>query len=141
MSSKQIRIVVDTNIWISFLIGKSLVGLSNAISNNQVIILFSNELLQELVTVLHRPKFQKYFSKSSIEVLLSLLHEKIELIEITKKFYECRDVKGNFLLDLSVAGNANYLITGDVDLLVLNPFNNIEIISYKLFQNNILINL
>jgi len=63
------------------------------------------------------------------------------MIEITSKFYECRDVKDNFLLDLSVLGNADYLITGDVDLLVLNPFNNIQIISYNSFQNNILKNL
>lgn len=138
MIVNPVRIVVDTNIWISFLIGKSLVSLSSAISNNQVVILFSNELLQELVTVLERPKFQKYFSESSIEKLLSLLAEKIEMIEITSEFYECRDIKDNFLLDLSVSGNADYLITGDADLLVLNPFNDIQIISYSSFQNNVL---
>jgi putative PIN family toxin of toxin-antitoxin system len=138
MPNNSLRIVIDTNIWISFLIGKSLIGLTDAIIDNRVKILFSDDLFSELFEVLQRPKFKKYFSAAAIENLMILLHEKIELVDVINHFDDCRDKKDNFLLDLAVSGHANYLITGDADLLVLNPFQNVEIISYKLFQDFIL---
>jgi len=130
----NIRVVIDTNIWIGFLIGKTLSGLSEAIMNNKVKILFSEELFDELVEVLQRPKFKKYFSQENIAELISLLYFKMEKIEITDYFIDCRDPKDNFLLDLCVSGNADYLITGDDDLLALNPFRSVKIINYRLFH-------
>ncbi len=138
MQGNPLRLVIDTNIWISFLIGKSLTGLSEVIISDQVIVLFSDDLFGELIKVLKRPKFKKYFSETAIEDLVTLLYEKVELIEITHHFEDCRDAKDNFLLDLAVSGHANYLVTGDADLLILNPFQGIEIISYQYFQNLIL---
>ncbi len=130
----SIRVVIDTNIWISFLIGKTLTGLSEAVLNDKIKILFSEELLDELVEVLQRPKFKKYFSQNNVAELISLLHAKIEQVDITERFSDCRDPKDNFLLDLCVSGNADYLITGDEDLLVMNPFQGVEIVNYRLFQ-------
>jgi putative PIN family toxin of toxin-antitoxin system len=135
MRDNTVRVVIDTNIWISFLIGKTLSGLSEAIISGQVIVLFSNDLFSELIEVLNRPKFKKYFSASAIEELIALLYEKDELIEIINNFNQCRDPKDNFILDLAVSGHANYLVTGDADLLILNPFHGVEIISYQAFQN------
>jgi len=135
MRDNTVRVVIDTNIWIRFLIGKTLSGLSEAIISGQVIMLFSNDLFSELIEVLNRPKFKKYFSASAIEELIALLYEKVELIEIINHFNDCRDPKDNFLLDLAVSGHANYLVTGDADLLILNPFQGVEIISYQAFQN------
>jgi putative PIN family toxin of toxin-antitoxin system len=141
MQGNTFRVVVDTNIWISFLIGKSLNGLSKAIISNQIIVLFSDDLFRELIEVLNRPKFKKYFSESAIKDLVALLYEKVEIINITNHFDDCRDPKDNFLLDLAVSGIANYLVTGDADLLILNPFHSVEIISYQVFQQTILNNL
>ena len=135
MRDNTVRVVIDTNIWISFLIGKTLSGVSEAIISGQVIVLFSNDLFSELIEVLNRPKFKKYFSASAIEELVALLYEKVELIEIINHFNDCRDPKDNFLLDLAISGHANYLVTGDADLLILNPFHGVEIISYQVFQN------
>ncbi len=138
MPDKVVRVVIDTNIWISFLIGKSLLGLTDALVNNRVQVLFSDELFAELFEVLQRPKFKKYFSNTSVEQLLVLLNEKIVWIAVDDKFTDCRDAKDNFLLNISVSGQANYLITGDADLLVLNPFHGVDIITYQFFQNEIL---
>ena len=135
MESNALRVVIDTNIWISFLIGKAITGLNQAIINDRLIILFSDDLFSELIEVLNRPKFKKYFSESTIQNLIALLNEKVELIETSLHFDDCRDKKDNFLLDLAVSGNANYLVTGDSDLLILNPFENVEIVSYQYFQN------
>ena len=138
MQGNPLRVVIDTNIWISFLIGKSLTGLSESLISGQVIVLFSDALFRELIEVLKRPKFKKYFSETAIENLVTLLYEKVDLIEVTHYFEDCRDAKDNFLLNLAVSGRANYLVTGDADLLILNPFQDVEIISYQHFQNLIL---
>ena len=130
----NIRVVIDTNIWIGFLIGKTLSGLSEALMNAKIRILFSEELFDELVEVLQRPKFKKYFSQNDIMELISLIHLKTEHIEIRERFEDCRDPKDNFLLDLCVSGDADYLITGDDDLSALNPFRGVEIINYRDFR-------
>ena len=52
-----------------------------------------------------------------------------EFIELAEKITVCRDPKDNKFLELAVAGNADCLITGDKDLLILNPFRGIKIIS------------
>ncbi len=140
MPNNGMRVVIDTNIWISFLIGKSLAGLTDAIITNRVQVLFSDDLFSELHEVLQRPKFKKYFSSTAIEQLLVLLYEKIAWVNVVDEFNDCRDKKDNFLLNLSVSGHANYLITGDTDLLVMNPFHGVEIVSYQFFQNVILAN-
>ncbi len=49
MQGNPLRVVIDTNIWISFLIGKSLTGLSETIINGQILILFSDDLFRELI--------------------------------------------------------------------------------------------
>ncbi len=133
MQNRKIRVVVDTNIWISFLIGKTIAGLSNAIINNSVQILFSEELFDELIEVLNRPKFRKYFSTEDIYELVSLINTKVEWIKITNHFNDCRDAKDNFLLDLIVSGKADYLVTGDDDLITLNPYKNVNILHYRDF--------
>jgi len=138
MPNNGMRVVIDTNIWISFLIGKSLVGLTDAIITNRVQVLFSDDLFSELLEVLQRPKFKKYFSSAAIEQLMVLLYEKIAWVNVVDEFTDCRDEKDNFLLNLSVSGHANYLITGDADLLELNPFHGVDIVSYQFFQNVIL---
>lgn len=120
MPRQEIKVVIDTNIWISFLIGKTLSGIETLIVNESIQILFSKELFNELIDVIQRPKFNKYFSSDSIQELISFLVYKSKFIEITDHFQDCRDSKDNFLLDLSVSGKAIYLVTGDKDLLVLN---------------------
>jgi len=129
----SIRVVIDTNVWIGFLIGKILSGFSESIISDKIKILFSDELFDELIEVLQRPKFKKYFSDKNIKELIYLIHNKTELIEIRENFNDCRDSKDNFLLDLCVSGKADYLITGDDDLLSLNPFHGVEITNYKNF--------
>lgn len=132
------RVIVDTNLWISFLIGKTLNGLENAVISNQVNLLFSEELFAELLEVLQRPKFKKYFSSTAIEGLIALLYDHVEWVEITCQYEACRDRKDNFLLDLAVSGKANYLVTGDADLLVLNPFHDTEILTFRDFEDRVL---
>lgn len=128
------RVVIDTNIWISFLIGKLLSHLRELIIQDKVVLLFSDELFHEMQTVLKRPKFQKYFSQQDIQQLSIILCDKVEWVEITTQFEDCRDIKDNFLLNLGISGKADVLVAGDKDLLILNHFHGMEIIDYKTFE-------
>ena len=51
------------------------------------------------------------------------------LIEVDETITECRDSKDNKFLELGVCGKADFIISGDEDLLILNPFRNIQILS------------
>jgi uncharacterized protein len=74
-------------------------------------------LLDEFLEVANRPKFRKYFSKSDIEEILETIAEYADFVVVKTSIDICRDTKDNFLLSLSIDGNADYLITGDDDLL------------------------
>ena len=87
--------------------------------------------------MVHREKFRKYFSESDINEL-SVKMKKVAKIVRTKSVQTlCRDPKDNFLLELAVDGKANYLITGDDDLLVLKTFEKTKIITITEFQTKI----
>jgi putative PIN family toxin of toxin-antitoxin system len=119
---KVSRIIIDTNLWISFLITKDFSNLDEIIFSRQGILIFSQELLDEFLEVARRPKFKRFFSPSEIEDLLETIEEYAEFVTVQTRIEVCRDPKDNFLLSLSIDGNADFLITGDKDLLTLTKF-------------------
>jgi len=127
------RIIVDTNLWISFLIGKKVGELENKIYEKNLIVLFSEELNYEIKDVIKRPKFRKYFSESEVNVIHEIHNTVGEKIEIISQVNICRDIKDNFLLSLCRDGKADFLITGDPDLLIIERFENTSIINYRKF--------
>jgi len=122
MANRPDKIVIDTNILVSFLISESYSKLDKYLQNNKVRILFSNELLGEFLEVVNRPKLKKYFSDKDIARLIDSINEHADFIEVTSKVDVCRDKNDNFLLSLCEDGKADYLITGDEDLLILKKF-------------------
>lgn len=129
----MIRAILDTNLWISYLISKRLSKIDELFERDDLVLLFSEELLEEFVEVAGRPKFRSYFPSEDIEELLSLFDELGEIIEMTSEVDICRDPKDNFLLALAKDGNADFLITGDEDLLVVRKFESTEILSFTEF--------
>jgi len=130
---KNKRIILDTNLWISFLISENFTELDELIRTKKVILVFSNELLEEFIEVVKRPKFKKFFSKKDVELLLDTFDHYADLINVTSQIGLCRDEKDNFLLNLSMDGKADYLVTGDKDLPVLEKVNKTRIITYREF--------
>ena len=106
------RIILDTNLWISFLISKKFHELDSFILNNKVKLIFSQELLEEFITVINRPKFEKFFIKKDIDQLLELFDIYGELIDVKSVVNLCRDPKDNFLLSLAtiLLNNEKYAI-------------------------------
>ena len=129
MAIKEIRIILDTNLWISFLITKDLSKLDKRIFTGETILIFSQELLHEFITVVSRPKFKKYFSQEEIIEILDIIDQQAIFVEVTSEIKKCRDEKDNFLLSLAVDGNADFLITGDQDLLELKEIEKTQIVT------------
>jgi len=125
---KKIRIILDTNIWISFLISKSVKGIDMLIFNDEAVLLFSDELMTEFIDVANREKLKPYFKKENLFSLIDLIEEYGEIVKVKSKVDICRDKKDNFLLALAKDGKADYLITGDKDLLVIDNFVKTKII-------------
>ncbi len=133
MLNKVSRIIIDTNLWISFLITKDFTKLDNIIFSRHGIIVFSQELLDEFLEVARRPKFRRFFSSADIEEILETIDEYADFVKVQTKIEVCRDPKDNFLLSLSVDGNADFLLTGDKDLLDLTKFGETTIITISDF--------
>lgn len=133
MQNKVSRFIIDTNLWISFLITKNHTKLDKILFSGKFILVFSKELLDEFLEVTNRPKFRKYFSKTDIEDILTTIEEYADFVKVNTKVDLCRDFKDNFLLSLATDGNADFLITGDDDLLVLKQFRETEIITISNF--------
>jgi hypothetical protein len=122
---KKIKIIIDTNLFISFLIGKRLAGLKQTLVQSTVQLIFSEQKMEELETVTGRPKFEKYFDKEDVIDLIDLIYAIGKIEKITKEPEICRDPKDNFLLALSDKGKADYLVTGDSDLLTIDQLEKI----------------
>ena len=122
MSKAKDRVIIDTNLWISFLLSKDYTKLDKLFRQQNITLLFSKDLLEEFIEVARRPKFKKYFSISDLNDLLSEIYFRAEFIEVTSEVIFCRDSKDDFLLSLAKDSNASHLITGDVDLLEIKNF-------------------
>ena len=133
MPKKIKRVIIDTNLWISFLITNNLNILSELFLFERFQIIFSDELFNEFLDVARRPKFKKYFDEKSVQLLIENISEKLEFIEVASAITICRDHKDNFILALSIDGNADYIVTGDKDLLSLNGFKDKKIITINEF--------
>ena len=129
MAKRASRVIIDTNLWISFLITKDLKGIDGGLKTGRVKVIFSIELMEEFLSVANRPKFKKYFSKEDLEKVLDLFDVYGELVPVESELKLCRDPKDNFLLSLALDSKADYLITGDSDILELKRVRNTKIIT------------
>ena len=130
MMTNNRRFVFDTNVLISaFLFSQS--KPRQALEQATVIgvIVLSNSVLSELEEVLYRPKFDRYLTKERRQEFLENLTENAQFIDVTEQINECRDPKDNKYLELALSGQAECIVTGDDDLLVLNPWRGIEILT------------
>jgi uncharacterized protein len=114
--NKPLKLIVDTNLWVSFVISKKLNLLDPLLFTSNVRLLFSSELITEIQETITKPRLKKYFRTNAVEEMLSAFDPFIDLIEVESIVTVCRDPKDNFLLALAKDGKADYLLTGDNDL-------------------------
>ena len=131
---QKCRIVIDTNLWISFLLSKKFNFIDKLLDSGKVELVFCNELLDELIEVASRPKLRKFFSVEDWALIFEIIDRHAVYITVISSVTLCRDAKDNFLLSLAKDSKANYLLTGDKDLRVLNTFDVTQIVTIAEFQ-------
>jgi putative PIN family toxin of toxin-antitoxin system len=132
--TKQNRIIIDTNLWISFLLTKKFGFIDKLLTEGSIQLIFCDELLAELTNVALRPKLKKFFTEDDWTLIFNIIDRYAVYISIVSSITVCRDKKDNFLLSLAKDAKADYLITGDKDLLVLKTFENTQIVTFAEYQ-------
>src|SRR6187399_1795244 len=130
---KESKIIIDTNLWVSFLLTNTYSRLDSLFADGYVKLIFSQELLDEFIEVSQRPKLKKYFSSDDLDKLLIQIGNHAEFVEVKDNVAICRDPKDNFLLALAQTSMATHLITGDKDLLSLKSFGRTKILTIGAF--------
>lgn len=132
------RIVFDSNVLVSALLfGDSIPGRAFFLALDLGTVLVSKTLMAELSRVLRRDRFDRYVTRKERDQFLKSLILESELIEITERIRACSDPEDDWVLELAISGKAGYIVTGDSDLLVLNPFRGVEILSPAEFLNEV----
>jgi putative PIN family toxin of toxin-antitoxin system len=127
---RDLRLVVDTNVLISRLLSpRSLAARAVDLAITEGCLLVSEATLSELARVLARPKFDRYVDIEDRQEFIRHLSTLVEVVTILQQFQACRDPKDDMFLDVAVNGQASNIITGDADLLALDPFMDIRIVT------------
>jgi uncharacterized protein len=132
------RFVLDTNVLFSALLRTAVVSPKVLIKARLEGDLFwPKTTYAEFIDVINRPKLQKYIDfEGAREFIMESQLEGLKALDIEPFITVCRDPKDNKFLDLAVEINADALISGDKDLLVLHPFQGIPIITPADFLTN-----
>ena len=128
MQKSKIRVVVDTNWWVSFVINRFKSQLAEALLNPRLEFYSSDELDEEILETLNSSDLQKFVLPEIKAEFLALYPVAVVRIPVISEVTLCRDAKDNFQLSLSKDAKAHYLVTGDKDLLVLNKFGKTRIL-------------
>lgn len=127
------RIVVDTNVLVSAVLKEtSLPALAVYLIEQRGCLLKSSATEQELLQVIARPRLAPLIAPRFLKWLSKLLAG-AETVTITEQIAACRDPKDDKFLELAVNGRADLIVSGDNDLLVLNPFREIPIVQPAAF--------
>ena len=132
-NKKKIRLVIDVNAWISLLLSPRFRVRLEVVFGEECDLLISDELFGELDDAVRKPRLKRKIGQAVYEALVAKLRTDAELVDVHSVVDICRDPEDNFLLALAKDGNADYLITGDNDLLVLKEFGKTKIVTLTEF--------
>ncbi|EDP74819.1 putative toxin-antitoxin system toxin component, PIN family [Hydrogenivirga sp. 128-5-R1-1] len=131
MGEKKLRVVLDTNVVLSILLfGGRLEFIRKAWKDGRFRLLFSEDTLEELVKVLHYPKFGLEDEEIDFLIYVEVLPyaEVInEVVEVNREI--CRDRDDIKFLECAVSGKADYIVSGDGDLISVGEIEGIKIIT------------
>jgi len=127
------RVVVDTNVLVSAILkDQSLPALTVHLIEQRGVLLKSTATEQQLFDVLARPYFASLIAPAAHAWLKRLLSA-AEAVTITERVVACRDPTDDKFLEVAVNGHADLIVSGDADLLALNPFRDIPIVAPAVF--------
>ena len=122
--------IFDTNTLLSALFNEeSTSGLALKKARMLGTLLVSREIVEEYIIVFSREKFNRWVKiETRIDFIENIISNSIS-INPDQSIKACRDPKDDKYLSLAVSAQASYIVTGDKDLLILNPFQQISILN------------
>ncbi|MDE0207419.1 MAG: putative toxin-antitoxin system toxin component, PIN family [Candidatus Tectomicrobia bacterium] len=132
------RVVIDTNVLISAALNPR--GTPRAVveyvASSNAALLFSRETFDELRARLLSPKFDRYVGRRERDLYLARVAAVSDWVWIAGAALGCRDPDDDKLLETALLGAADFMVTGDRDLLVMSPFRGVHILSPAEFLGN-----
>lgn len=135
------KIILDCNIWISFLIGHQTQLVKQILTDTRFDVYVCDELLEEIHDVSSRPKIRTRISDEELDDFFRIIYAFCRMAKIEQQAQsEIRDPKDLYLLSLAESVNANYLVSGDIDLLELEQHGQTKMITLAEFKATLLDN-
>lgn len=134
-SKNKYRVIIDTNIFINFLLTRKVMKLDEMIESGDIRLIYNEELLNELLAVMGRPKMKTFFGEKEIQKLLAQLKIFSAFSVVKTKVVACRDPKEDFFLSLAKQSRADFIVTNNKDLLMLEKFEETKIVTLNEFYN------
>ncbi|MDD5065247.1 MAG: putative toxin-antitoxin system toxin component, PIN family [Phycisphaerae bacterium] len=132
------KLIFDTNALVSAVINaKSIPALVFETAKKEHDLFISEETITELQQVMARKKFDRYFIGNDAtrrEDFFTGYRASAQLVEVTETATECRDKDDNKFLSLALSVGADIIVSGDSDLLVLNPYHGIRILTIRQYE-------
>lgn len=130
------KVILDTNLWISFLIGHQTQLLRRMLTDVRFDVYVCNRLVEEIRDVACRDKIRKYISPTDVEDMLSVIHAFCQYVQIETEASPSaiRDPKDLYLLSLAETIGADYIVSGDADLTDLGLHRQTRIVKLADFK-------
>ena len=126
------KILFDTNLWISFMIGKRLSSLSDVLCRHDVEVYVSEQELDEIRTVIARRKFDELISVETRYYFFEMVYDVCFFTDIiVDAKSDIRDPKDLYLLSMAESVPVDYIVSGDKDLTDLKEHAGIPILKYS----------
>ncbi len=131
------RAVIDTNIIIRAVIKpRGTVGpVLGRLRNGEFTAIYTEAILEEILAKLALPRISKKYEigDNAVEDLLVLLALRGELVNPSRLVRVCRDPDDDMFIEAALEGKAEWVVTGDQDLLTLEKFERIHFVTPRTF--------
>lgn len=132
------KVLFDTNLWISFMIGKRLLSLAEVLNCQDVEVYVSEQLLEEIRTVIARPKFDNLISEETRFYFFEMVYDVCRFTDIiVQSKSPIRDINDLYLLSMAESVPVDFIVSGDKDLTDLGEHEGIPILKFSDFLDYI----
>ena len=122
------RVVLDTNVFVSMTLGGHIGKINDAWKADQFTLVVSDAILSEYLDVLSRPKL--HLTAEVVSVVIARVERQAEFVSPTESVQAVEaDPSDNKFLEAALAGKVNYVVSGDNHLLKIGSFRDIPIIT------------
>lgn len=129
------KIILDCNIWISFLIGHQAEWMSRLLKDTRFEVCVCDELLNEIHDVCARPKIRSRINDEELDDFFRIIYAFCQVAKIEGEAQsDIRDPKDLYLLSLAETVGAEFIVSGDADLLALQQHKATRMMTFADFR-------